>query len=263
LPVAAVPDGIEHFRVEIDDHPRANFLDVAADCRAFIDAAAADARRSGDDEEKSPSPSILVHCASGVSRSVAAIVAWLMAPQQSFTLDGAIAAVQMNRPQANINMGFACQMQVLEKHSGCLDKALAEWSTNQGTTSWIERHCEGTLPTRSTRLLMNSRCVSFPPPFLCNGPILCLFSNLPSVNALLQVKIQKFRSLRCNGGDGDNLQHTTQSSLLREANKLSNRLNRRQEVSDGLPEDRVARVIFKSAHSKVERLIATIDNTSE
>jgi protein-tyrosine phosphatase len=264
LPVVAVPDGIEHFRVEIDDHPRANFLDVVADCRDFIDAAAADAKRSGDDEENSPRPSILVHCASGVSRSVTAILAWLMAPEQSFSLDGALAVVRMNRPHAHINLGFACQMQVLEKHSGCLEKALAEWNANHGTDA-VERAASRRQFFNEIHAAADELEVRFlPPPFLCNVPLLAAASShLLNADALLQVKIQIFRSLRCNGGDGNDSQQTAQSSLLRELSKLSDRLDSSQGDSDGLPEDRVARVIFKSARSKVERLIATIDNVSE
>lgn len=54
LDVPPFPPTVRQCVVEIDDHPRANFLEVAARCIAFIDEAAKDA----------PNGSLLVHCAS-------------------------------------------------------------------------------------------------------------------------------------------------------------------------------------------------------
>ena len=48
-------------------------------------------------------PCILVHCASGVSRSVATCCAWLMT-RQGYMYQDALHLIRKNRPHANPNM---------------------------------------------------------------------------------------------------------------------------------------------------------------
>eukprot|EP00591_Stephanopyxis_turris_P017750 CAMPEP_0195538304 /NCGR_PEP_ID=MMETSP0794_2-20130614/49456_1 /TAXON_ID=515487 /ORGANISM="Stephanopyxis turris, Strain CCMP 815" /LENGTH=241 /DNA_ID=CAMNT_0040672273 /DNA_START=412 /DNA_END=1137 /DNA_ORIENTATION=+ len=182
LPVASVPEGIDHLRVDIDDHPRANFLAVVAECQDFIDAAAVDA----NDEERPCS--ILIHCASGVSRSVTAVVAWLMSPQRGLSLDEALTAVRMNRPLSTPNVGFMCQMQVLDKHGGNLEKALFEWKAST-SKDILERAAD-------RRKLANDIHASVDE---------------------LEVKIQSFRSSKY-------ARNSPLLNFLREANQLSDRL---------------------------------------
>ena len=69
---------------------------------------------------------------------------------------------------------------------------------------------------------------------------------------IVQVKIQQFRAgtSRC----ADN-----RKSLFVEAMTLSGQLDADVQATDGIPEDRVTRVIFKSARSKVERLIPLVE----
>ena len=80
LPVRAFPDSVQHhLQVDIQDHPKENFFLVAQPCVDFIQQAAADAQAyattaAGKKKDGDPPPSILVHCASGVSRSVTAIL---------------------------------------------------------------------------------------------------------------------------------------------------------------------------------------------
>ena len=59
--------------------------------------------------------SVLVHCASGVSRSVSICCAWLMFSDSDQTLDAALRAIRKDRPQANPNMGFRKQLLSLEE----------------------------------------------------------------------------------------------------------------------------------------------------
>mmetsp|Transcript_14578 Transcript_14578/g.21517 ORF Transcript_14578/g.21517 Transcript_14578/m.21517 type:complete len:308 (-) Transcript_14578:457-1380(-) len=243
LPVASVPEGIDHLRVDIDDHPRANFLAVVAECQDFIDAAAVDA----NDEERPCS--ILIHCASGVSRSVTAVVAWLMSPQRGLSLDEALTAVRMNRPLSTPNVGFMCQMQVLDKHGGNLEKALFEWKAST-SKDILERAADRRKLANDIHASVDELEVSASAFFLDNvqkhPPHFFLFR-------LSQVKIQSFRSSKY-------ARNSPLLNFLREANQLSDRLDNGQENCAGLPEDRVAKVIFKSARSKVERLVTTMEN---
>ncbi len=144
-----VPDFIlEHCVVEVDDHPGANFLDSAAQqCKDFIDTAqtAASSLNSGTEEggeehhttsehsSSFPPPCVLVHCASGISRSASAIITWLMDPRRGLTLNDALAAIRTNRPAIHPNIGFMMQMQILEKHGGNLTNAVAEWNDKTHT----------------------------------------------------------------------------------------------------------------------------------
>lgn len=164
LPIpTSLPDSIvEHCVVEIDDHPRANFLeDAAHKCREFIDTALLDFEsynrelkkisntdESGDFDsvDETPPPSILVHCASGISRSATAIVMWLMSPKRvelstkvtlaasettsSISITQALMLIRKNRPTVHPNIGFMMQLQVLEKQNGDLGKATLEWNEN-------------------------------------------------------------------------------------------------------------------------------------
>ena len=109
-------NNINHLIVEIDDHPQANFLSVASQCWDFINKA-----------EKSRS-CLLVHCASGISRSVTAIVSWLMIYHDS-TLDDAITKVRKNRPLAKPNAGFTLQMETLSRHNGDIEKSINDWKS--------------------------------------------------------------------------------------------------------------------------------------
>jgi predicted protein tyrosine phosphatase len=92
-------------QVDLDDHPHANLLEVAEGCCEFIDHAeadASDASRYDAPDASSSLPSILVHCASGSSRSVSMVMAWLMT-RKDYTLDRALSAVRQNQSLANPN----------------------------------------------------------------------------------------------------------------------------------------------------------------
>jgi hypothetical protein len=143
LPVATFPDTIEHVRINIDDHPMANFLEVAEKCREIIKRVAPEGtvtstkkeetKRSDDNaniEDKISTTAILVHCASGISRSAAAVMVWLMDPNRSanpLSLEDALAAVKINRPLAKPNQGFIGQLRMLEKNGGVISDTIKEW----------------------------------------------------------------------------------------------------------------------------------------
>lgn len=138
LPVKTLPDHVQHLRVDIDDHPMANFLEVADACRSIIDKAYDDAHGSRDNNKKS----ILVHCASGISRSTSAILVWLMNKRDiggQLSCTDALAVVRKNRSLAKPNEGFLRQLMALEKHEGNIENALAEWRNSYDGVNVMER----------------------------------------------------------------------------------------------------------------------------
>ena len=78
-----------------------------------------------------------------------------------------------------------------------------------------------------------------------------------------QVDVQKHRSVAIGGEDiSKQGGAVAASSLMSVANKLSDRIDSCKGNSDGLPEDRVANIVFKSARSKLERLIHALEDPS-
>ena len=115
-----VPASVTHTVVEIDDHPMADLLSALPRALEAMDAALA--AQAG----------CLVHCASGVSRSVAACAAWLMT-RRGETLNRALAMLRSVRPHANPNPGFKVALGALESSGGDIGRALAEWKRACGS----------------------------------------------------------------------------------------------------------------------------------
>lgn len=87
------PDEFMYTHIEIDDSPRQDIRPHFAEAFAAIDEAARSDR------------GILVHCVAGISRSVTAVVAWLVEREGS-TLACALARVRRLRPIIDPNPGF-------------------------------------------------------------------------------------------------------------------------------------------------------------
>ena len=86
------------------DHPAADILQDIPRSLKFIS------------EGLDSGGSVLVHCASGVSRSVSICCAWLMLTSDSdHTLEAALQAIRKDRSQANPNAGFKQQLLSLEE----------------------------------------------------------------------------------------------------------------------------------------------------
>lgn len=91
---------------EIEDHPCADLLGVLPSALREIDKVMK-SRKDGSQ------PGVLVHCASGISRSVAVCTAWLM-QRQALSLQEALEKVKRARPQALPNHCFVQCLQLLE-----------------------------------------------------------------------------------------------------------------------------------------------------
>ncbi|CAB9507233.1 specificity protein phosphatase 13 isoform B [Seminavis robusta] len=224
-----------HAQIDIDDHPIANLLEVAQQCIDVIDDAQKDhvdyQAAAGMQDEETPAPCLLVHCASGISRSVSAVVAWLMV-RQRYSLDRALEAVRVHRPLAKPNVGFMQQLQMLEKHNGNLEAARKEWDKHSQKDIWEL--------TSARRRLAND-----------------LHARVDD----LEVRIQQQISDQQHQGsreEGEQVRGASKnvSLLLRESHVISDCLDKtRDETGEGLPMDRVTGTILKSARGKLERLI--------
>ena len=70
----------------------------------------------------------LVHCASGVSRSVTICVAYLMIHGHCASVDESLELIRRQRPNANPNVGFRYQLTLLQKHDCDVTEASRAWA---------------------------------------------------------------------------------------------------------------------------------------
>lgn len=105
------PAFIKHFVVNIADHPSSNILEILPTCQNFIEGCL---QNEGV---------ILIHCASGISRSVTVCAMYLMCKYEINGTD-ALSIIRESRPYANPNVGFQYQISLLESknqdiHTAC------------------------------------------------------------------------------------------------------------------------------------------------
>jgi dual specificity phosphatase 12 len=98
----AVPDGVTHHHVSLEDEEDANLLDELEDAVDFIDDAI------GEDGK------VLVHCQAGVSRSASVVIAY-MGFSMGLSAEEALEVLRMNVPQACPNAGFMRQIKLFVK----------------------------------------------------------------------------------------------------------------------------------------------------
>jgi len=112
---AGPPPGITHVQLHIDDHPDADLLAVLPAALSFLGEALGRAW---------PPPAhrgnfVLVHCASGISRSAAVVAAFLM-DSAGMAYEDALAYIKRGRRFANPNVGFRHQLLALQEARGNL-----------------------------------------------------------------------------------------------------------------------------------------------
>lgn len=98
--------------LDIEDHPSADLLAILPSALRFIDGVIDRRERTLE-----VSVAILVHCASGMSRSVSVCIAWLM-QRKNYALKEALKQVKESRVQANPNFGFLQALHLLEEKGG-------------------------------------------------------------------------------------------------------------------------------------------------
>lgn len=108
-----LPDSIIHMQIEISDHPSANILEILPQAFEFLDEILLD---------PSSDSAVVVHCASGISRSVSVCCGWLMT-RKNMALIPSLNLIRNNRKLASPNLGFKAQLLLLEESSGDILKA--------------------------------------------------------------------------------------------------------------------------------------------
>lgn len=101
---------IQITNIDIEDHPLANILGALPEALKAIDSLMK-SRAQGS------KVACLVHCASGISRSVTACVVWLML-RQELPLARALQMVTARRIDANPNSGFMQSLKLLDEQTG-------------------------------------------------------------------------------------------------------------------------------------------------
>jgi protein-tyrosine phosphatase len=137
-----LPEDILHLQIDIADHPCANILEVLSQSLDFIDRVLKDqtetvAEIGGNNSSPLRKRCILVHCASGISRSVSVCSAWLMIRQQ-ITFDQSMELIRQRRPRANPNLGFRQQLTYLERHGNQITAANEEYISQYGHVNILD-----------------------------------------------------------------------------------------------------------------------------
>lgn len=128
---AEQPGHINHLTLSIPDHPNADLFQVLPAACQFIDLAM-----------ENPEGGVLVHCASGISRSVSVCCAWLMS-RKNMTFVDAVALVREYRPHANPNCGFQMQLRALDAAANDIPSASKRYTESLGgyeITAFMLKH---------------------------------------------------------------------------------------------------------------------------
>eukprot|EP00811_Abedinium_folium_P027865 NODE_4264_length_1912_cov_6.547899.p1 GENE.NODE_4264_length_1912_cov_6.547899~~NODE_4264_length_1912_cov_6.547899.p1 ORF type:complete len:298 (+),score=90.64 NODE_4264_length_1912_cov_6.547899:84-977(+) len=125
---------LEHLSMNLADHPTASILSLLADGKvlAFCDAALGITIGAEDGQRPAvlfKQGGLLVHCASGISRSVSICIVILML-RAGLSYENALELVRRNRPQACPNIGFERQLMLLEECGGDIKAAAGRYDRN-------------------------------------------------------------------------------------------------------------------------------------
>lgn len=237
LPVSSISNStIQRVQVDLDDHPQAELWPVLETCFAVLDDAAAEYQTHLENNNNNKAaPALLVHCASGISRSVSIVLAWMLVRLSSNgELEELLRRVRQEREAANPNAGFWAQLKVLERHCG------AAASDNNPITAAQQ---EWEHMNREERLIHVSKRRQ-------------VAHEIHAQVDNFEVKVQQLRAK-------SQLAPQSVGSLKSEGATLSDRLDQNASQRLGIPENRVTRIMFQSARSKLERLMVLLESEKD
>ena len=217
-----LPELFVHKQIDIEDHPCADILSIFEEALNFIDQVMF--INQDDTSGTKQTSAILVHCASGISRSVAVCCAWIMT-RRGTTFSGANSMIRACRPRANPNVGFSSQLVILENCNGSISAAISAYRESEKKENIMSR-------THSQRDRAN---------------IIHLATDE------LEIQIKRL------GSTADVLQLNDWIVAL---HALEFRLNEFSlDQAELIVRDRPAEMIRKSASAKVDRLLAELQET--
>jgi len=114
---AKYPDEFRYHIVEIPDVPTVSLLQYLPECKSFID----EGRANGG---------ILIHCDSGISRSAAVVIAYVM-QDLKMTYDQSFQYVSDRRCCVHPNLGFMHQLSEYEHMGQLLGQPVQQHGGNQ------------------------------------------------------------------------------------------------------------------------------------
>ena len=131
---------VKHEVWRLEDHPKADFMsekltrilgmiDNALPSSTVMGTPYIQRQQVNDNEENSKA--CFVHCAQGISRSAAVCAAWYMSRRKS-SLQEAMAAIWLVRPQAQPNLGFLAGLRALQQCDGNINDAIIRLSNTRG-----------------------------------------------------------------------------------------------------------------------------------
>lgn len=164
-----------------------------------------------------------MHCASGVSRSVAVVMALLMV-KGSLSYDDALTLVRKNRPQGCPNIGFQRQLQLWADAGFVTEEAAKAWSA-EAAQDIMEK-------AKLQRDAANS-----------------LHAQLDDVE-------NRFAAERSASLPSGGLDQSQKASFQRELDSLQDKI----DGCMGDCEDRVAKTILKAAAQKATRLLNDMES---
>ena len=104
------PKDFQHKVVIMADHPMEDLLGKLPDALGFLE------------NELNNGRTVLVHCAHGISRSVAVCAAYLIV-KKNMTITEALSTIKAKRPQVKPNIGFLFQLKALSSFTGNVEQA--------------------------------------------------------------------------------------------------------------------------------------------
>ncbi|KAF3992979.1 hypothetical protein FT663_00332 [Candidozyma haemuli var. vulneris] len=110
----------QHLQIEVQDLETSNLLEHFNTTNEFIDSALVQSTEEGD--QKKHHGAVLVHCAQGVSRSVAVVMAYLMY-KYKLKIPQALHAVKRRSESAQPNEGFMKQLELFQEMAYSVDKS--------------------------------------------------------------------------------------------------------------------------------------------
>ncbi|CAJ1395204.1 unnamed protein product [Effrenium voratum] len=134
---------------EIEDHPCADLLGTLPSALREIDKVMKQRKEAKKAESPDAGCGVLVHCASGISRSVSVCMAWLML-RKKLSSEEALREVRKSRPQALPNHGFLQSLRLLEKE-GDLKAAHKLWQKSNDISKDSRDRCVAKLRDRADK----------------------------------------------------------------------------------------------------------------